>query len=105
MNVEARQYITDLKSYFSEHNVPIFIYRRFAHLVNEASNDNQSYIAYKVIEVTINEEDQSYFHYAPHEPKRDKEIMAEIVDLLDGYIFYVIDESRGCRWDFIRIKE
>ncbi|MBR4591072.1 MAG: hypothetical protein IKO36_10495 [Bacteroidaceae bacterium] len=104
MTVETHQYMIELKSYFNTHNIPIFIFRRFARLVNEASNDNQSYIAYKITEVTINEEDQSYFHYAPHEPKRDKEIMAEIADLLDGYIFYVT-EAIGCRWEFIRIKE
>lgn len=101
---EASKYMVELESYFNVHNIPIFIYRRFVHLVNEASMDNQDHIVYRVADVAINNEDQSYFHYVRSEPKKDKEIMEEIVDLLDGYIFY-IDEVGERMWHFKRIEE
>lgn len=104
MTGEAHRYIVELESYFNDHNIPIFIYRRFVHLVNEASEDNQSHIVYKVANVTIEQEYDSYFHYVTSEPIKDKEIMAEIADLLDGYVFYVV-EIMERKWHFIRIKE
>lgn len=104
MTSEAHGYIVELESYFNNHNVPIFIYRRFIHLVNEASEENQNHIIYRVANVTIEQEDHSYFHYVLSEPITDKAIMAEVADLLDGYVFYVVEIGKRT-WHFRRIKE
>lgn len=106
MNPEVREYIVELESYFDTHNVPACIYRQFVNLVNEASDLTQDYIIYHVADVTINNENRSYFYYGSRarEPERDKEIMVEIADLLDGYIFYVVERKERIL-TFIRIGE
>lgn len=103
MGIGANKFIAELESYFNVHNIPTFIFNRFVHLVNEASDCNQTHIVYKVADVTINNENQSYFHYMLSEPRRDKEVMEEIADLLDGYVFYVFETGERT-WDFRRIE-